>query len=304
MSQTIRYKDHGFAGIYYPGKKALHCAIISAGGATGSAFGAKMQAGTFIKAGYNVLVVAQFGWKDMPNKALYDVKVEYVQRAIQWLKDRGITRFAMSGISTGAGYTLLCASLIPEISAAVAVSPFDYVMQSAMQPKGQTWEMYDRSVYSYLGKDLPFAYFAYQSDELDRAKEDCLSSPGYGQGRLCRFVYDTAEINPQSRIKIENSHADLLLLASDNDDMWPSEKCVERIREELSDYPHKVKIKIYPHGSHVLGITFSGLLRPVILLMIKKIIPAEGKHPAECEAARADSSHRMLAFIERWSKKK
>lgn len=90
-------------------------------------------------------------------------------------------------------------------------------------------------------------------------------------------------------------------LASENDDMWPSEKCVERIREELTDYPHEVQTKIYPHGSHVLGITFDGLLKLVILPMIRKFIPTEKKYPAECEAARADSTARMLAFIKKWA---
>lgn len=54
---------------------------------------------------------------------MYNIPVEYVERAVIELKRNGFEKIALHGISTGAGYALLCSSLIPEISCTIAVVP-------------------------------------------------------------------------------------------------------------------------------------------------------------------------------------
>ena len=43
-----------------------------------------------------------------------DKAIDYVEKAVQWLKaEHSIEKIAMTGASTGAGYTLNCAARIP-----------------------------------------------------------------------------------------------------------------------------------------------------------------------------------------------
>jgi len=42
------------------------------------------------------------------------IPIEYAEKAVKWLKvEQEIEKIAMTGASTGAGYTLICASYIP-----------------------------------------------------------------------------------------------------------------------------------------------------------------------------------------------
>ena len=49
-------------------------------------------------------------WKGM-TKNLVSIPIDYVEKAVNWFKcEKGIKKIVMTGASTGAGYTLACAS--------------------------------------------------------------------------------------------------------------------------------------------------------------------------------------------------
>lgn len=98
---------------------------------------------------------------------------------------------------------------------------------------------------------------------------------------------------------VENMKADVLLLASENDDCWPSEVSARRVDAILRnvEYPYRVKSVIYEKGSHAIG----GMLNDEKMRKrMKKILPAEKKYPAECEEARVDSMKQIEAFLAEW----
>jgi len=106
----------------------------------------------------------------------------------------------------------------------------------------------------------------------------------------------------ESRIKVENMHADVLLLGVRDDDGWPSEEAVTRMVKILEEagYPYRVEHHVYDKASHALT---DGLneLSGYAKWAFKNMLPAEKKYPKECEEARQDSFRRILAFLEGWN---
>ena len=128
MERCTLEKD-GFEGIYFPGTKSPEKAIIAAGGASCNEKTSISMSRFLRNAGYNVLVLGFYYWKGLP-KDLVSIPVDYVEKAIAWLKkEKGVKGVGMTAASTGAGYTLLAASLIPEIGCIIPVVPFDHVME-------------------------------------------------------------------------------------------------------------------------------------------------------------------------------
>ena len=142
-------EKEGFIAHYYPGTKETNKAIIFVGGASCDE---KTCIGYLRREGYNVLVLGFYLWKGL-SKNLAGIPVEYVEKAVNWLKcTKGIEKIAMTGASTGAGYTLVCASLIPDITCVIPVVPFDYVMEGTSSSNKRL----HCSVYTYSGKDIPY----------------------------------------------------------------------------------------------------------------------------------------------------
>jgi hypothetical protein len=178
----------------------------------------------------------------------------------------------------------------------IAISPYDHVLEGAVPGK---FARSGKSIYTYRGEDIPFTPL----DILERVgefKTEIKNNPNYGLRRAMRYGYDHIVPTPESRIKVENINGCVLLLAPENDDMWCSEVATRRVEKVLQEnnFPHKYECIIYDKASHLLGnIKLKGLKYP---LMFKLMLPAEKKHPLECEQARIDSTNRMLKFIEEW----
>lgn len=292
-------ENEGFLAHYYKGNKEKNKAIISVGGASCDEKTSIAMSGFLRKAGYNVLVLGFYLWKGL-SKNLASIPVDYVEKAVKWLKEtQGIEKIAMTGASTGAGYTLLCASLIPDITCVIPVVPYDYVMEGT-SPNNKRLHC---SVYTFHYKDLPYT----ECPLLDKGMLNWFrlakNAEGYGLRRFMRFGYDfmSKSLNPESRIKIENMNADVLLLAVRNDDCWPSDIAVSRMLKIFKDtnYPHKVESHIYEKGSHAL-VDGMNEMNPITKFMITLMIPTETNYQEECEKARRDSFKRIIRFISEW----
>ena len=292
-------EKEGFSGHYYPGTKESNKAIISVGGASCDEKTSIAMSGFLRKAGYNVLVLGFYLWKGL-SKNLAGIPIEYAEKAVRWLKEKqGIEKIAMTGVSTGAGYTLICATYIPDITCIIPVVPFDHVLEGTSTSNKRM----HCAVYTWRGKNVPYT----EAPILDKGMlywfSMAMKAKGYGLRRFMRFGYDyiSESLNPDSRIKVEKCNADILLLAVNDDDCWPSDVAVPRMVKVLKDhkYSHRVEWKIYEKGSHALadGISEMGAIPK---LLLKTMIPAENRYPVECEEARQDSMKRILKFIEEW----
>ncbi len=292
---------NGFEGIYFHGTHSPETAVIAVGGASCDEKLSVAMSRFIREAGYNVLVLGFYMWKGLP-KELVSVPVDYVEKAVRWLKsEKGIKKIAMTGASTGAGYTLLAASFIPDIGCVIPVVPFDHVMEGTTN----SFKRLHRSVYTWHGTDIPYSPWTIIDSGMGKIVAEAVKDSRYGLKRLYRYGYDINPLTEQSRIRVENMHADVLFLAVKNDDAWPSDTAVPRMTEILKkcDYPYRVKYHIYSRASHALtdGLdAMSGYAK----WAYRYLLPAEKKYPVECEAARKDSFRRILDFIEQWDNKR
>lgn len=291
--------ENGFLGVYYPGTISPEKAIILVGGGLCDEPTSISMSGYLRKAGYNVLVLGFYIWEGL-SKELVSVPVDYVEKAIHWLKTTKppISKIAMTGVSTGAGYTLLSASLIPDIGCIIPVVPFDYVMEGATL----SLKRFGKSVYTWHGQDVPYSPWSITDQGHFKLFWNLFRDPNYGIFQFLRYCYDHNEMLEESRIKIEQMHAEVLFLAVEKDEGWPSSEAVERMLKVLKDanYPYRVEYKIYEKASHALvdGIDeIKGFTRWIFKNMLK----AEKNYPKECEEARQDSFKRVLEFLEQWN---
>ena len=297
-------EKNGFEGIYFPGSISPEKAIIAVGGASCDEKTSILMSRFLRNAGYNVLVLGFYLWKGLP-KDLIHVPVDYVEKAAKWLKEeKGVKGTAMTGASTGAGYTLAAASLIPEIGCVIPVVPWDYFPAGTVQ-RGLSFKETHKSQYTWHGKELPYTPIEILDEKgmfwwFNTARK----TPGYGLARFMRFGYDIMEkkLLPEARIKVENMHADVLFLAVKDDDAWPSDVAVPRMVKVLeeNDYPYRVQWHIYERASHALT---DGIdeMKGYAKWAFQHVLPAEKKWPKECAEARQDSFKRILKFIEEWN---
>ena len=294
MKKEYTLKQDGFRGIWFEGTTNRDKVIIYMGGAGCDEKVTLEMSQYLVKAGYSVLCLGFYLWKGLPNK-MYNIPVEYVERAVAQLKQNGFEKIALHGISTGAGYALLCSSLIPEISCTIAVVPYDYVMEGVagtIFPK-------NCSVYTYKGKDIPYSKFPILHSNLLKELKKYFAIPKSERKGLMRYSYDTSEHAERGRIKVENMNSDVLLLGVNNDDCWPSDMAVPRIRKVLEDnhYSHNIKAMVYEKGSHFIG---CAEVPQKLKKLMKTMFPNEKRFPSECREARVDSQKQILDFLNKW----
>lgn len=295
-------ENEGFLAHYYPGTKSTNIAIISVGGAACDEKTSIAMSRFLRKEGYNVLVLGFYLWKGL-SKNLAGIPIDFVEKAVNWLKnEQGIEKIAMTGASTGAGYTLNCAVRIPEITCVIPVVPFDYVGEGT-DPQNRRLHC---SVYTFHGEEIPYVETPFLDKGMLNWLRSAAKAEGYGLRRFMRYGYDkgvNSESHEHARIKVENMNADVLLLAVENDDCWPSEVATRRMMKilEENNYPHRYEAHIYEKASHGLvdGIDEMGFATKMIF---KLMIPSESKYPKECEEARLDSMKRIIRFIDEWSR--
>lgn len=302
MKAQYTMEADGFRATWFEGTTHRDKAVIYLGGAKmGEAL--TIESSAYVRSvGYSVLVLGFYLWEGLP-KEMYRIPVEYAERAVAELRRNGFEQIAIYGTSTGAGYALLCASLIRQISCVIAVSPYDYVMEGM---KNDLFPL-GLAVYSHGGESLPYSRYMLVKDGLLHALKQFMKirkEKGYRLAHVMRYAYDTSEETEASRIKVENMHAELLLMAPLTDDCWPSEQAVPRMERILREkgYPYRVKAVIYEKASHFLGMDSGVLLKNrVMKQLIGVAMPAEQKYPRECEQARQDSQQQVLAFLEDWT---
>ena len=125
--RSFSLEKDGFVGQLYTGTRAPGKAILYVGGAGCKKKMTLMMGQYLVDAGFTVLFLGFYLWDDL-SKDMWNIPVDYAGRAAAWLKKNGCD-ICMIGTSTGAGYTLLSASLVPEISGVVALSGFDHMME-------------------------------------------------------------------------------------------------------------------------------------------------------------------------------
>ncbi len=287
MKERYDLTKDGFCGRWFPGDPE-HVVIVIPGTGTGEE-NAVRQFAYFHRAGYSMLILAHSVWDGMPSCPSL-VPVEYIESAISTLKQNGYSHIALFGISFGARYALLAATVIPEIEVVIAASPYDYIteaVQGMIFAKNCSTHTCRGQAYAYLPmtvlhKNLPL--------ELLRL----LRNRNYGIHNLMRYGHNSCIETEAARIPVERITAHVLLMAPADDTCWPSEQAVPRMEALLQSRRATTRAVIYPYGSHILAVDLDAT--PDRKAKMQRFL----KEDSRCDQARRESMEEALAFLQQW----
>ena len=264
----------------YPGK-----VLILVGGSDGYFCLTRLIAEQFAASGLTVLALAYWGKEGLPT-ALQRIPLEYAEKAALWLKARGYEKIGIWGISMGAEFSLLAASLLPEqISCCVGVCPISICTQ-ALQKKNK-WhkrmKLLEGSVFTFRGQDLPL-------EALSFHKKQVLLDSLRGKELTLRSCYEAAvnRKNPETEIPVEKMAGPLLLLAPDRDSMWPSKESAERLILRRKKQGLTTEYFHYAYASHLL-IPYK--------LKSRRAFRLEREYPDRCWKSDVDAFQKTLVFL-------
>ena len=281
MIQTT-VKKHGFESILYRGNGTKEKVVIVISGSNGGMRLTENEAQFYNKNGIPALALALFKTKQT-QKDLDRVPIEYVERAVKWLKKHGYQKIGIDGMSKGSELALIAASMFTDITCVIARVP-SYFVSEGLCVDGLSKNPSGTSCWSYHGKELPFAPYRSRKFNMMKMlmKEKELHILTFNKGK---------KVTPETVIPVEKINGPVLLLSSMQDEVWESYKSAVIMEKRFTDagfrYPHKHIA--FPHLSHAVTTDFSQLY--------KIAFKSERFYPKECAAEREMLRQELLNWI-------
>ena len=295
----------GFYGAYWPCTGGSDCAVIAMIGDDPEDRLARSAAKWLCARGVNVLTMSP-AKKDYGH---HNYPLERIETAISWLKANGSRKIGIAGASTTGTLALTAASMFPDITLTIAMTPSDFVWQGFMQGKRdgcREWPVEGESLFSYRGKPLPYMPFCYKHPDYWH----CIAAESKRTGDMVNSLklFNDSEaahpIEPQEYIPIENIRGRLLLIGAEDDVLWNTAKYIRRMEARLLENPHECEVEaaVYAHGTHF--VFPEGMLKTMLpvgsALFMKLAFQAARKYPKECCQTRKNIEKRMCWALAEW----
>jgi BAAT / Acyl-CoA thioester hydrolase C terminal. len=275
-------KNEGFDGVLYQVDNKKDKIIIVMSGSNGGLKMTKQVAESYYKNGIPALALGLFKTKETP-KELVSVPVEYVEKAIKYLKQQGYQKIGIDGMSKGSEMALLAASMFSDISCVIARVP-SYFISEGLARKGNKRAPSGTSCWSYNGKDFPYAPYKTRTINLYKIiKEE-------KELKLLTINGDK-DVTPETIIPVERINGPVLLISSKHDEVWPSYESATIIDDKLNSvsFPYTHKHVALEYMSHAALTHVSWL--------IKKGFKTERQNPKECANDRIKMKQEILSWV-------
>lgn len=295
----------GFYGAYRKCKKPSDVAIIAMLGDDPEDYMAKSCVKWLTKRGMNVLTTSPA----KKNYSHHNYPLERIESAIKLLKKFGNVKIGITGASTTGTLALTAASLFPEITLTIAMTPSDFIWQGFAQGKKDgcgEWPIEGESLFTYRGKPLAYMPFCYKHPEYWQV----MKSEAKKSGNMTdsKKIFDDSEaahpITEDEFIKIENIKGKLLMIGAEDDCLWNAAKYVKRAEKRLAEKPHDCDAEFvtYEHGTHF--VFPESLLKTIFPVganfFLKLMFKAAKEFPKECKETRIDIDKRVSNVIKEW----
>ena len=232
------HEDGLVARFYTPAGASGRTSLMMLTG-SGGGYPDEPAARDLARAGHPVLALAYFRDRggnppELEQKELRDVPLEYVFKALDWLKARPevrADRVALMGESRGAELALTIASLRPDVAGVIAYSPLE-LRWAAVGGGGAAWTL--------GGVPLPYAEGVYDHATPMSQFTDVLDGP--------------ADVRDRAAIEVERIRGPVLLISSRADALSPSTRMANDIEARLRahGFPFRIENVQYEDASHLL----------------------------------------------------
>ena len=284
MNQKIKtsVNKEGFEAILYPGNGNKDRVLIVMSGSDGGMMLSKQEAEFYHRNGIPALALGLFKTKQTP-KELSRIPVEYVERAVTWLKELGYQKIGIDGTSKGSEMALIAASMFSDISCVIVRVPSHFVSEG-LSGNGKNKAPSGTSCWSYHDKELPYA--PYRRRTFNILKMFMQEK----EMHIITFNRDK-DVTPETLIPIEKIQAPVLMLSSKHDEVWPSFESATYMEKKLTDirFPYPHKHAAYENMSHAL--------LTKLPLIYKYAFKSERQHPKECAKDREELKEELLNWV-------
>lgn len=279
--EKISAINEGFDGIFYPTMQKVKAIIFVSGSEGGMRTGKKIGL-YYQELGYSTLALGLFNTKHT-NKELSKVPIEYMEKAVLWLKKRGYSKIILDGISKGSEYVLYSSVVISDIVGIIVRVPSYFISEGLIKkmPSGD-------SCWSYKGKEL--AYTPYKNRKISKIK--MLMSEK--QLSLLDMNMDKDVID-ESIIPVEKIHGNVLLMSTKADSIWPSNMYMEHLLKRFSEksFPFELRYVSFQYISHML----LPINKKKSLKLLRILFRTERLYPKECARERKEMEQVTLQFL-------
>lgn len=223
-----RVDDGGIAGVLFSPTDP-QAAILLLPGSTGGV--QRDQAAALARHGYAVLSLGYFNYPGRPDFQA-ELPLEYFRDALLWLhRQTGEDRAFVQGVSRGAEASLAIAAYFPElVRGVVAVAPLELQM-GAFDGKSST-----APGWTLEGQPLPYAGTAADVQRLLALfPKPPPPGPAVSMRSQIAVLHNDPEAIRRASIPVEKIQVPMLLLAGDDDQLWPADVAVQRIVSQLAE---------------------------------------------------------------------
>ncbi|MTK09303.1 MAG: acyl-CoA thioester hydrolase [Hungatella sp.] len=273
----------GFDGIFFPALHKENVIIFISGSEGGLGTGEKM--GSYYQGlGYSTLALGLFHTKQT-NKYLSKVPIEYMERAVDWLKNLGYSKIVVDGISKGSEYALYASAVISEVAGVIARVP-SYFISEGLANKSPS----GNSCWSYKGRELP--YTPYKIRKISKIKMLLAER----QFSLLSINRDK-NVTEESIIPVERIHGPILLMSTKADTIWPCDLYAEKLKERLriNHFPYEVQhISFNYMGHFLLPMTDKKSLN-----LLRILFRSERQHQEKCVQERQKMEKATLLLLQK-----
>jgi dienelactone hydrolase len=293
--------DDGLVAVFVtPEAPGPHPALLVFGGSEGGIDYGLRYARAYASLGYASLGIAYFNASGLP-PYLDNLPLEYFARALSWMKKRPEVKtdaIGVLGASRGGELALLLGATFPEVKAVVAQVPSG-VVWSGWDPR---WPQHHASSWTLGGKELPYmpdtdTFPTWTMDAEGRTVE--YGTPAF----LAALDAASAAELDAATTRVEKVQGPVLMLASGDDQIWPSCRLAELAMDRLTTTGHAAAfaddLVCYPEAGHHLGLPGLPTTDPALVKSERQIWLALGGTPAGIAHAQRDSFERKRAFLAR-----
>ncbi|MBX5185084.1 acyl-CoA thioesterase [Rhizobium sp. NZLR5] len=219
IAYDIEQLDGKVRGAFLQGVNSGKTGVIVLGGSSGRVDTAR--AGLLAEVGARTLALQWFGGANQ-SPGICEIPLETFIDGTDLLVSRGCERIVMVGPSKGAEAALLASTIDQRINAVIAISPSSVVwgnigagVDRIAWPERSSWS-FGRAPLDFVPADINWQ---------KEYRDGLVSYRSFFE----RCLTNDLQANRRARIPVENSAADLILVAGGSDALWPSDDFAREI---------------------------------------------------------------------------